>query len=214
MPTLISKQVYDETIELIKGNKKPDPVLKGMQEFYASYGIRLYNLYTDNLYGGIRVMALTNVVEGYSRTKPELENFGEDSLKEYARLCEIHGVDISNLHNFSQERESLDTGFYFDRIWKIEIIRQAGDMIKKKIDMLLSSSGYEYKVVNNGLGSITFFQSTLLPAETKNKINKLASDSVKILDTYGICKDCKIVHFDTFQNLNENFGGNLLYYYK
>lgn len=215
MLTLIKKDVYEETLALIDGTKKPDPVLKGMQEFYASYGIVLYNLFLNDMFGKTRISALTNVPEGYTGMRMGLENFNEDSLREYERLCKLHGKEIMGLANFDNpENLVLGTGYYFDRIWKIEIIGRAGVEIRKELENLLSDIKDNHMIVNSGLGVVTVFEDTPLDEQTKAQIISLSKDILRRYDPRNICRAEKVIVFDTLQNLNQNFGGNLYYYYK
>lgn len=209
MLTLIKEDVYQETLALIDGIKKPDPILKGMQDFYACYNIKLYNIYnTDMFRQGLTVHTLTNKIEGCTHYTPGLETFDIDSWNEYQRLCKLHGRDISNLQN-----TVLGTGFYFDRIWKTELIGRAGSIIKEQIEQALSEYQDDHKVVNSGLGAITVFEDTHIPRDVRFKITQEAKKTVRQFDPWGICHDEKIVEWDTLERLNTVFHGSLREYY-
>lgn len=213
MPFLISDAVYNETLALIDGIKKPDPVLESMQIFYAAYGIKLYNLYENTLYGDKIISALTNVIEGTTRIRPELATFDEDSLNEYERLCKLYNVDISGYANFTRSKRVLGTGFYFDRIWSTELINQIAPKLKEDILAVLTPNDGTVKVVNSGLGAITIFQDTKVTNKTRLEIKELTRDAIASVDRWGICSNKKVVYYDTFENLNKNFGGSLKEYY-
>lgn len=211
MITLIDCKTYEETLDLIDGIKTPDPVLKGMQDFYASHGIKLYNLYMSNRFGKNRVSALTNVREGYSGTT--CENFGEKSLKEYIRLCDLHGVDYSQIDNVNSNKKTIGTGFYFDRIWRVELVGRIGNELADQISDYLSQERKAHKVVHSGLGVVTVFQDTLLSRETKQTIEKMAREAIRKVDKWGICDNHRIVEYDTLEKLNKSYGGSLKEYY-
>ncbi len=209
MLTLIDENVYLETLALIDGVQKPDPILKGMQDFYARYNIKLYNIYiSDRLYGGFHAHALTNKIEGCTRYTLGLEEFDDDSWTEYKRLCALHGKDISHLKN-----KVLGTGFYFDRIWKTEVIGRAGDAIKKQIEQALEDYKDNHMVVNSGLGSVTVFEDTHIQRDVRFNITQEAKRTLRLYDRWDICHDEKVVEWDTLERLNTVFKGSLREYF-
>ncbi|MCQ2515434.1 MAG: hypothetical protein MJ094_01060 [Saccharofermentans sp.] len=209
MLTLIKEDVYLETLALIDGVQKPDPILKGMQDFYARYNVKLYNIFiTDYYYGGYHAHALTNKTEGCTRYTLGFETLDDDSWTEYQRLCALHGKDISHLKN-----KVLGTGFYFDRIWKTELIGRAGNVIKEQIEQALSDYKDGHMVINSGLGAVTVFEDTHIPRDVRYKITQEAKKTLKLVDRWDICHDEKVVEWDTLERLNNSFGGSLREYF-
>lgn len=208
MLTLIKEDVYLETLALIDGIKEPDPILKGMQEYYASFDIKLYNIYEGTVYGPDRVGTLTDKIEGCTRYLPGLETFDVASWNEYKRLCTLHGKDTSSLKN-----TTLGTGFYFDRIWRTELIGRAGPDIKSNIELQLKDFHDKHMVINSGLGSVTVFEDTHISRALRYSITQEAKKIVKQIDPHDICRDEKVVVFDTLENLNKHYDGSLKEYY-
>ncbi len=217
MPNLIHLEVYNETIDLIEGRKEPGPVLRGMQEYYYGYGIRLYNLYTDEKYDkgqviGYKIGALTNVEQGFLIGNHEL-NFFQDTLNRYVELCHENAISTTGLLNLTYPRPGIGIGYYFDRIWKNEIISQVGTWLCPELLKKYRSFGVT-NIINSGFGVYTVFSELELLEATKQKIRVEALLAVNECDTHGLVKDQDIVSFDLESVLKDKYKGNLYYYYK
>ncbi len=215
MPNLISQEVYDDTIAILEGRKQPDIVLKRMQGWYASQGVKLYNLYLEKNYceQSEKLMSLTDLYEGFFRQKKWKHIFG-DSLKVYCKFCAEEGIPVKKIENLDKPNHGIN-GFYFPRIWRGEVITEAGKTICPVIEKAYKDNGVE-KVANSGLGGYTvFICDEGIPDEIKVQILDMVSKEIKKYDKYGIVEKMdNIVNFDKLSILRDTYGWNYYQYYK
>ena len=215
MPNLISQEVYDETIAILEGRKQPDIVLKRMQEWYALQGVKLYNLYFEKDYcrQTEKIVSLTDLHEGFFRQNKWKHIYG-DSLKMYCKICAEEGLPVKKIENLDNPNPGI-SGFYFPRIWRVEVITEAGRIICPVIEKKYKDKGVE-KVVNSGYGSYTVFTCDEgIPEEIKVQILHLVTKEIIKYDKHGIVeKTDNIADFDKLSVLRDTYGWNYYQYYK
>jgi hypothetical protein len=215
MPNLISQEVYDETIAILEGRKQPDIMLKQMQEWYALQGVKLYNLYLEKDYGKQKdkMVSLTDLHEGFFRQN-KWKHIYSDSLKMYYKICSEEGIPVKKIVNLDNPNPGIN-GFYFPRIWRGEVITEAGRTICPVIERNYRDKGVE-KVVNSGFGGYTVFTCDEgIPEEIKIQILDLVMKEIKKYDKHGIVeKTDNIVSFDKLSILRDTYGWNYYQYYK
>lgn len=215
MPNLISQEVYGETIAILEGRKQPDIVLKRMQEWYASQGVKLYNLYIEKDYcqQKEKIMSLTDLHEGFFRQN-KWKHIYNDSLKMYCKICAEESISVKNIANLNNPNPGI-SGFYFPRIWRGEVITEAGIIICPVIEEKYKAKGVE-KVDNSGYGGYTVFTCDEgIPDEIKEQILNLIAKEIKKYDKDGIVeKTDNIVNFDKLSVLRDTYGWNYYQYYK
>lgn len=215
MPNLISQEVFDETIAILEGRKQPDIVLKRMQGWYASQGVKLYNLYLEKKYRNQSetLMSLTDLKEGFFRQN-KWKHIYCDSLNMYCKICAEEGIPVKKIENIDIANPGI-SGFYFPRIWRGEVITEAGRTICPEIEKQYKDKGVE-KVVNSGLGGYTVFLCDEgIPEEIKARILDLVSKEIKKYDKHGIVdKMDNIVNFDKLSILRDTYNWNFYQYYK
>lgn len=215
MPKLIGQDTYDETIELIRGQKTPDDILKKMQVWYSDKGITLYNLYFENSYKegkliGKSLKSLTNKDEN-DESIPYLE---ADALLYYMEIMKEAGekeADIKKLANFQRLNKGI-YGYDFKKIWQEEIIFEAGKEICPEIERRYKESGVK-KVVNEKNCSYTVYTSDAgMDDNTKNMIELditdqlLFYDKEKVIDNpYGVVK------FGAYSSLINKYSASIYY---
>jgi hypothetical protein len=215
MPNLISQEVYDETIAILEGRKQPDILLKRMQDWYASQGVRLYNLYfeKDYLQHTEQLESLTDLHEGFFR-KNKWKHVYHDSLIMYCNICEEEGIAVKKLRNFDDPEPGIN-GFYFPRIWRGQVITEAGSTICPAIEKFYKDKGVE-QVVNSGYGGYTVFTCEEgIPDEVKEQIFEMVRKEIEGFDRHRIVeKKDSIVQFDKLSVLRDVYGWNYYQYYK
>lgn len=215
MPNLISQEVYDETIAILEGRKQPDIVLKRMQEWYALQGVKLYNLYFEKDYRRQtdKLVSLTDLHEGFFRQN-KWKHIYDDSLNMYCKICAEEGIPVKKIENLDNPNPGI-SGFYFPRIWRGEVITEAGGIICPVIEKNYKEKGVE-KVVNSGYGGYTVFTCDEgIPDEIKVQILDLVTKEINKYDKHGIVeKTDNIVDFDKLSVLRDTYGWNYYQYYK
>lgn len=221
MPDLISKEVYDETIEIIEGKKQPSILLKEMQQWYQEQGLILYNLYIEkdtnensNTYGKYKINVLTNIDE-VELTREEKDNIRRESLKKFLEVCSKHHLFLNYEWANLYYPCPVLSGYSFPRIWRNEVIGEIGISICQEIERRYSEYGVE-QVINSGFGGYTvFFRGDTFEEQHKNQIQSLVIEYITSYDKHHVVtKKEEIVKFDKLSTLEERYQGNLYYYYK
>ena len=224
MPNLISKDLFDETIAFIEGKKEPGLLLKEMQNWYSERGVILYNLYFEkdiyknhDTYGKYNICILSDLFEGFIRHGSK-KSIYKDSLDKFLQVCKSNCLyQDYEWANISYPKPGI-SGFYFPRIWRDEVIRDAGLSLCPEIEKKYAEYGVA-KVVNSGYGVYTvFFRDAALDDKYDNyqsEIINYVKEYVLNFDKHHlIAKLDRIVQFDRLSVLEEVYQGNLYYYYK
>ncbi len=221
MPNLISQELYDETIELIEGNKEPDILLKEMQQWYSGRGVTLYNIYFEKdiyknhaTYGKYEILILSDLYEGFFM-RGSKKNIYKESLDKFLEICRTnHIYQNHEWANVDYPNPGI-SGYYFPRIWKNEVISEIGQSLCPELEKRYVAFGIE-KVVNSGYGAYTvFFCGDTLEEKYQNEIIDYVNDYVTEYDNHHLITDKdQIVQFDKISVLEEVYHGNLYQYYK
>lgn len=215
MTKLISQEVYDETIQLIEGQKQPDAVLLKMQKWYADKGVKLYNLYFENTYKdgkmiGKSLRSLTN----YDEEDASIPYLEADALNYYEEIKLAEGEkthEIRKLTNYQRLNRGI-FGYNFNNIWQEEIITKAGKDICPDIESRYSHSGV-IKVLNRGMVYTVCTSDEGIDDETKNMIELEMTDRLIGFDRYKIISNpYNVVKFDTYSSMLNKYNGSVCFY--
>ena len=240
MPNLITIGQYDETIEIINGTKRLNPVFSALKEYYIkNAGYEVYNFIVeedrygkDPKIGKYSLLYLSNglllernnefligtIFEAIGNGGKKTQILHEKAYIYFIELCKEH-----NLFTDIKWKSDIITGYDFNPIWWDEIVNRFG---KKAIPYIKDKYSYIniHSIVNSGFGRITVFFETDKQLYNHRQ-NGLCRDIIqttanlfdnehqgKKISNYGIAAE--IIDFSSKETLDRDYNGNLYYYYK
>lgn len=223
MAVILDDDVYNETKEIVKGKRKQSPLLLEFSDWFRSkYSVKVLNIHFSKLEGPKEDRYKLNVVientQDYQKMYISSEELFSVPNKEYQEQITLEFQKLALKHRFANESQLKNlfvTYNDFSDEAQVEANWKAAKEVKTQIK---SKYPIVWDVISMFSASVVFYYSDAdIEVNENNGTSKAITDIyysiLKEYDEFGYYSRENIsLKFDSKENLDKNYQGNLFYY--